>query len=37
VRELVEPFSADRPLGADVERVAAELERVLEAATARRE
>ena len=37
VRELAEPLTADRPLGADVERVAAELERVLEAATARRE
>jgi histidine ammonia-lyase len=37
VRELVAPFSADRPLGADVERVAVKLERVLEVATARRE
>jgi histidine ammonia-lyase len=37
VRELAEPLSADRPLGGDVERVAAELERVLEAATGRRE
>jgi histidine ammonia-lyase len=36
VRELVAPLSADRPLGADVEHVAAELERVLEVATARR-
>jgi histidine ammonia-lyase len=30
VRELVEPFEADRPLGGDVERVAAGLERVVE-------
>jgi histidine ammonia-lyase len=32
VRELAEPFSTDRPLGADVERVAAEIARVLSAA-----
>jgi histidine ammonia-lyase len=34
VRELAEPLSADRPLGADVERVAAHVERVLGATTA---
>jgi histidine ammonia-lyase len=31
VRELVEPLEGDRPLGADVERVAAELGRILDA------
>jgi histidine ammonia-lyase len=34
VRELVEPMRTDRPLGGDVERVAAELARVRDAATA---
>jgi histidine ammonia-lyase len=33
VRELVEPMLTDRPLGGDVERVAAELARVRDAAT----
>jgi hypothetical protein len=37
VRELVEPFESERPLGGDVERVAAELARVTAAATASRE
>ena len=34
VRELVEPMLTDRPLGGDVETVAAELARVCDAATA---
>jgi len=34
VRELVEPMRTDRPLGRDVERIAAELERVSEPARA---
>jgi histidine ammonia-lyase len=34
VRELVEPMRTDRPLGNDVERLAAALERVCEATTA---
>jgi len=34
VRELVPPLEADRPIGADVERVAAELGRLLAAARA---
>jgi histidine ammonia-lyase len=33
VRELVEPMLTDQPLGGDVERVAAELARVRDAAT----
>ena len=33
VRELAEPLERDRPVGGDVERVAAELERVLAAAS----
>jgi histidine ammonia-lyase len=37
VRELVEPFDSERPLGGDVERVASQLARVTEAATASRE
>jgi histidine ammonia-lyase len=34
VRELVEPFESERPLGGDVERVAAELARLTAAAAA---
>ena len=37
VRELVEPFASERPLGADVERLASALARVTRAATASRE
>jgi histidine ammonia-lyase len=35
VRELAAPLERDRPLGADVERVAAGLDRVVEASRAR--